>query len=412
MVIAVPAHADAGTALAWLSIGHLLFGNLLIGLAEWSLLIWLAGEYRRPSNWSAFAMIAGNYASAWAGVLICIWVFPSILGWHGGSTPLTRLITQPLYQAKEIIATAWVAFFLLTLIVEWGFVHWAMAAGETRWPRALLSLRNTVIVNLASYSVLTLMYYGVSPISLITKMRPDPALSFCRNVGATVYYLGIDGDVHSVRADGTQRRRVAVRPRGVKVYRLRLVLNQESGSLDLITNDVSDYPDGLLWAESVGRAPAFSDTTRSGSGRDPRPKYTGDDEGEDGPVLDLRPVGQTQEMVGIGQWAWGGILVEEAYAGRAKTALRLQLETPFLSAAPSCGTVLDHDLLICQCRAFPGPYPSQIVVFDLRQRKFGVLVDGSSPQVVLDAPPAGATWWQPGMPPLAPERNKSRGQKP
>jgi len=296
VILAVPAHADAGTALMWLGTGHLLLGNLLIGLAEWGLLVWLAGQRRRPSGWSAFAIVAGNYVSAWAGVFLIQGAFEPRIG-SGIARLIAHYFPQPLYQATQIIALSWLCFFVLTVIIEWGFVHWGMAAGETQPPRARRSFRNTVIVNVASYAVLTCMYLVVSPTSLATQVRPDPSLGFMRNVQATVYYLGNDGDVYSVRSNGSQRRKVASLSGADKRHRLALLLNESTGTVDVVSGWPPALPQPTTLPRSVGRAVAFPDVAPAGSQRQAgpeRPLYDGRPNSR-GRALDLRPVGPASE---------------------------------------------------------------------------------------------------------------------
>jgi len=397
----------------WLGMGHMVIGNALIGVAEWGLLVWLGGKRRRPSGWSAFAMIGANYVSAWAGVFLLRWGFGPVASASGLAPLITRYFPQPLYQAGQIIAWGWASFFVLTIIVEWGFVHWAMATGETQRPRAHLSLRNTLIVNLASYAVLTWMYLAVSPSTLATQVRPDPTLGFARDVRATVYYLGDDGDVCSVRGDGSQRKRMAALPPEAEVHHLALLLDEKRGTLDLVRDRRYAGPQGEVLFRTAARALVFPDLPPPGSYRETeveRPVYDGRSSRRDWRALDLRPVGQTAEAVRLGTWAAEGISLRKASSRRA--SLHLALETPFLAATPSGCTVLENDLLICQYSLWLGTASNKIVALDLRNRVIGVLAEGRSPVVVLDAPPAGAKWWVPGMPSIFLEEAKRRGYKP
>jgi hypothetical protein len=352
-------------------------------------------------------MVAANYMSAWAGFFLLRSGLRPMPSFSWLAPLITRYFPQPLYQAGQIIAWGWASFFVLTIIVEWAFVHWAMAAGETQRPRAQISLRNTLIVNLASYAVLTWLYLAVSPTTLATQVRPDPTLAFARNVRATVYYLGDDGDVYSIRGDGTQHRTVTSLRSKDKVQGLALFFNERSGKLDLVNGRLPAGAEGFVLVNSVGRALVFPDLPPPGSHRETdveRPVYDGRSARHECWALDLRPVGQTAEAVRLGTWAAEGISLRKAASRRA--SLHLALETPFLTATPSCCTVLENDLLICQYSLWLGTASNKIVALDLRNRVIGVLAEGRSPVVVVDAPPAGAKWWTPGMPRLNPEKTK------
>lgn len=381
IVVAVPAHADAGTAMFLLIPAHLLIGNLSIGFAEYYL---LASLLRAPrdsgawsSGWSPFTMVAANYVSAWGGVLLLATVWPQFVA---------QYCPEPLYQMREFLVTTWLALFVFSVLVEWPFVRWAMECITKRRWAWLSSLRGSLAVNLASYAVLTGLYFLVCPVSLATQTHIDPSLTFARGVPARVFYATEEGAVWSVRLDGSERAKLPgprMSPRGGG---LALVRNPDNSMLDLVGRSFEEPSHYVCFARGVGRVPAFPDAT------DRRPTYQSDS--ANWWATDLRGAGHSGTIVGLGRWPHEGIFCKLSGTGPGRTLLHLAIETPFVALVASHGTVLGNDLVVYgYTDSFHSDY-HRVVVLDLNTRRLGVLAEGSSPVVVLDALPEGAHWWQ------------------
>ena len=341
-----PAYADAGTPLMWLGIGHLLFGNLIIGIGEGLLAArWL--KLRKPRTVGIF--ILANYGSMIAGLYLL-----TVLG--------TRLKD---HFPKEVFVYGGVLLvvlgflsWLLSVVVEWPFCLWAVRKSEHRVRRAIvLSLG----VQTASYAILVPVYLYASTISLYTNGRTLPDTSFTANPKAELYYVEkATRDIWSIRLDGSGKRRVAehVVPEQFR----NLFLRSAGEKVELWAQDGRDT---VKLLDGVPASPRVAQLSQPWDGQ-----Y---------PALDLRPQDERAWKVvshfGVGTWAIPGFGVEGTSNDGRTDCYHLALETPFLWAWWGEVTVLPHDEAVAQLN-------DAIVLVHLPSRRVGFLTEGEAPVVV------------------------------
>jgi len=168
--------ANAGTPLMWLPGLQLLFGNVLLGVAEGAA---LAIFFRRDAMCSALLMIAANYASMALGYFV-------LDAWS------SRL---PI-DLSNLVACIWLltlAAYVLTLAAEWPFIAVLFWRRKRRW--FLASVRATVVVQTASYAALAGLYAMNSHLVVGEVTSPSRINA---PAGLRVYYISdVSGDVCS-----------------------------------------------------------------------------------------------------------------------------------------------------------------------------------------------------------------------
>lgn len=373
------AHANAGTAMVVLGLGHLVFGNLLIGLLEW-LVLRLLVRRRAPLNAAGgLHVVLGNYFSAAVGFFLLAVVWPAVV---------SEWAPQPLLQARGIILVSWAVLFVLSVLLERWFVHRAMTPEGGREPSFGRSLAAAFAVNLVSYALLTAFYFQICPAGLATRVSWVAPASIASETRATSYFLGRGGSICRIRLDGTGAAQVLPPQPGRRETDFWLGVDPATGRLAL-REDQGLKPARPLLAD-VGRAPVFPAGDRQ------RPTY--EHPWQNWWAQDLRPANAPRGEVSLGFSASEGI----RFRPPGGASVRLALETPFLSYSARHGTVLDRDLLVCELvRAAnqTARETGQLVVIDLRRHLIALLAEGSAPVVVLDDLPQGAQWYQPHPPP-------------
>ncbi|MFQ3628635.1 MAG: hypothetical protein SNJ81_13780 [Cyanobacteriota bacterium] len=169
-----PAWANGGSALLWTGLIHLLVGNLVIAYLEAGLLSWWFGTPRRRS---LLALVAANYASAWAGALLLV----NRLSQYSGLT---------IENIRTWLAIATLLAFLLTLIIEYPFV-WLLLRQRKRSVQT--ALKATLLIHGLSYLLLFGWYSFNSQTSLISQMQVMPAAQLQPRPAYTLHYLSPDG---------------------------------------------------------------------------------------------------------------------------------------------------------------------------------------------------------------------------
>lgn len=230
LLAATPAVANMGSAAIWAATGHLLLGNLFIGLAEAAILRKLGAGKRAIG-----LAIAANYISATAGAFLAGAAFGLAMAWLPGD-----------YLSKLVLAH-WLVFAAFTLV---GFVIelpilW-LAFDNPRKPRRVLA---AIALANAATALGLICWYGIaSDVSLASRFDSvrEPAmvgLDAAREAkthdgqgGALpwVYYIDSDGQtVRRIRLDGSEDARVTELPEPIEYGWLHGGLRHDGG-VDLL----------------------------------------------------------------------------------------------------------------------------------------------------------------------------------
>lgn len=352
--------ANVGTPLMWLGCGHLVLGNLIIGLCEGGVLSWWGGVKYKPA---ALAMIAANYVSGLVGVAL----LPLLARWVDAG-----FADPPLYRAGLTLGVLVGVAFVLTVLVECPLVLWTLR-GSARGRGARLAAG--VWVQGASYAVLIPMYLWVSPMSLLTDC------TVVRDVGGMagdasgwVYYIDERGDaVRRVRLDRTSDEKVgeiSEKPRRARWDQLWARLEAD-GSVSIVDGE-AEY--AVVRATRVsGLVGARTDAYNPDG---PSRVYAIDFRDDPGraaftyralPVMDS---GLDRIELGAGGYANGE---------RVRTLTYSNAIVHWGAGSP---VILPNGSVVFE-------FGRQIVIMDERQR-VGFLARGTSPAVVLDGPRANA----------------------
>ncbi|MCC6228794.1 MAG: hypothetical protein IT432_06160 [Phycisphaerales bacterium] len=352
----VPSHllANVGTPLMWLGCGHLVLGNLIIGLCEGALLSWWGGVKYKSA---APKMIAANYVSGLVGMAL----LPGLVQWVDAS-----FVDPPLYRAGLTLGVLVGVAFVLTVLVECPLVLWSLK-GSSRGLSARLA--GAVWVQAASYAVLIAMYLWVSPMSLLTDYTVvRDVRGMAGEAHGYVYYVDArDGSVRRVRLDRTGDERVGELPEDRRVGR-RLPLwarSEADGRVSIVDTEgrveivVATQDSGVVGklSESVG-AEGPSDVW-------PRDFRAEKDRG----VISYSA--HTFAEAGLREFD-----TADAEGWRLKHSLNFA--NPLWRWRATAPAILPNGSVVFE-------FGHQIVIMDQQQR-IGFLAMGTSPAVVLDAP--------------------------
>ncbi len=169
--------ANAGTPFIWLQTFHLLFGNILLGMLEASL---ITGAFWTIRNHVPGMMVLANYVSAGLGMALLVrfdGIFPD--------TDITNERSH--FWILMIVA------YVLTLIVEWPFVYWCLKGEENRFAKSILA---SFYVQSVTYVLMTGLYALVSGGGSNLTVVPASEMTFPEKLH--VYYISAD-DGHVYR---------------------------------------------------------------------------------------------------------------------------------------------------------------------------------------------------------------------
>ena len=377
LVVATPALANMGSAAIWAGIGHLLVGNLVIGLIEGGIL------RKYGANRAPFSIaIAANYVSAWAGAFLAAWAFGVAMDWLPGN-----------YLSK-LVPAHWLVFTAFTLV---GFaielpILW-LAFDTPRKPKRVLA---AIALANAATALGLICWYGVaSDVSLASRFDSvnEPAMvgiDAAREAktedaqgGALpwVYYIASDGQtVRRTRLDGSEESRVIELPEAIEYGWLHAGLRYDGG-VDLLVRahelerlgEAQDwsaiayrgaYHDGFVVQPEVGLAASvFLDSF----------------------IIASLDHSKPPSMRARASAAYGLIIPgprrDDAYA----------LSTPFVfMTGPTNATRLPGNVLVFQVGNLLGDHSRGIYVANLDTMRIARLVeDGMGPCVVYETPPPG-----------------------
>ena len=349
-----PAHANIPSTILWTEYAHAAVGNLLIGLVEGS---FIALVFRTGWTRSVGWMIAANYFSTVAGLGLISTAFRPLGTRLLGDAPLHCVGTATIVLALSYLAAS--------ALLEMPFCM-RLFGSERRARKALAA---SLAAQVVSYGLLVPFYLSGSQLALYEEMRPERSLSFVKSPEALVFYLGLDGDLYRIRADGTGKTRVA-EPRIRRPDAWLSLRSDEMGRLELRA---------MLGTEKL--KPRVLLTGLHGYGGATERKspcggfnyYWGAYEND---VIDLRQPPGGPHRVCADSLPWYGLMVRDKDHDTPRTTTYLGFETPFFAWDSACPNVLPGDQVVYQLG-------DQIVVGDLNSRQIGLIARGRGPVVVL-----------------------------
>ncbi len=339
--------ANAGTPLMWATMAHLLVGNALLGLIEGALVArFLPARRQRAVPW----MIAGNYVSAWVGLLLL--------------DDLARGLSLSIENVGAALAFLVAASWVFTVVLEWPFV-----VGSAGW--RTVTMRRTFLVctavQAATYVPLFAWYYGASGVSLVADTKRATSTEIRGSAEDDVYFIGADdGDVWKV-GRGTSPVRVC--PLGSREADDRLYFEKvgdDGWTLTVARGERAAYARILIDLPALhGRG-----ATLRRSDRDEEPGTWSNF----GPAMDLRPTATRSPRFWTGFWPIEGIWAEGGRSGEGK---RLSLETPIAAWAIRNATVLPGNEIVFQLGR------DQVCELDWASARLALIGRGRGPAVLL-----------------------------
>ncbi len=343
-LIPLTASANAGTALIWAGVLHMVFGNALIGLLEGGI---LARLFKLNSTECILVMILANYFSSWAGLFL--------------NTTITNHLSLNLYNAWFWF-WAMVGFaYLTTLILEWPFILFCFRGSPNRFRQSLLG---NLIVNSISYVLLFGWYWTASGKGLYHNANiVQPSQMAMPTNGIVVFISATNGDVCSldlatrkcektfelVSADKDDR--LLVRPSKFGTNSWDII--ERSKSI-LVSSNLSVVAK-MTWRDSNGGSEAgtmfdFGEATKLGAAENSDWNFR------------------------TGFWPVEGLRGKNSKTGEVIWA---SLETPFVSWIARAATQLPGDYVVFQLG------PDQICMLEISTKKIALLSRGYGPVVIL-----------------------------
>lgn len=255
------AWANAGTALIWAKMYHLIFANFVLGVAEGLL---LAAVFHLKPLPSVGALIAANYASYFAGA-----------GLLSGS--LAEHLPITLDNASAVLGGLFAAFYVLTLVVEFPFIAFVFARARRGWGKAVLG---TLLVQTLSYAILAALYEGAVRDELIARGAVVGLEHMPIANDVVLYYLDENSDqIYRQRLGGAREAVAEVEAPGVQAMIASLRDEHFFGGLAPRLGDAAEsawefYADswGYLRANKAGQDHLWGVETPFFSGRCASPR--------------------------------------------------------------------------------------------------------------------------------------------
>lgn len=339
--------ANTITPLMSAQCAYLFVLNLLIGIFEAFVLKRLFRGGRHATWW----MIAANYASAWAGMLGLAWLSERYGGQFLGPRPIERI-------NRLAVATVSLAF-VITLIIEAGFVHVATAKPQRSIRRTLLA---TICVNLLSYGFICLWFLSIS-YSLPLNARISNLADLGSLPEGSLYWVDPAGDVRVRRLSDPSSERIAghvVLNSRTQPYQLRFVPASAEGhaQLEAAYSYLGDVP---------STEPSPFVLRDAGLTRGLPEDYWDQSRFLRKSVLDLRPPAQRRTQVGFD---WYRTYLDTAVPDGPRSHLHMGLaSTEWRIQEP---TVLPDEKIIFE-------WAGQILVFDPHDQRLAFIARGSCP---------------------------------
>ncbi len=338
--------ANAGTALMWGAVIHLLIGNLLIGLLE-GFLLWLA--FRVNFLKTALIMIAANYVSAWAAYMIL----------QELSAPQYDIVN--LYNIQRILRIGFGAAFVFTVLIEVPFVGLLFYKRKYWVSRSITAC---LLIHAVSYIPLYGWYRLVSAEGVLKNATVVNLSDYVvRNPEAVVYYIGDQSTVYRLGLDRSEVEVVYKLERQEGKPFLFLHYAQNRGEADL----------NLSWSEGgYMLIPQGSECLKQSVLSDSDIPSLPDVHGMQ--ATDYRPSEERYWDIHAGYWEMEGLAMRNREGGKW---VNIALETPFVRWLARHVTVLPGDEVIFQ-------FGEQICIFDRQSQRLALLTHGSSPVVIIE----------------------------
>jgi hypothetical protein len=356
LALAGVARADAGTPLMWAGMLHLVLGNLIIGIGEG---IILALVFRLRKVKTIGIMIAANYFSAWVG------------GFFLRSEIVTS-VPLDLYNAWRFLWIMVAVTYVLTLILEFPFVAFALRK-DKKW--LLKSIIASLVVQTASYAVLTGWYWTASAKSLYTDAHVVRLAEMDAPQDVTMYFISADdGDVCKMRIDGAEKTRVFdLNSKGLNDCLFLQSSAPDGNNCDMVAclaTDDSRHPDLVTIRESFR-----ADVPQYGQDRHKQREHDHDTWANFGDVARLGAANSSQWEFWCGDWAGEGLS-----GVRKDTGARLWLsyETPFGQWMVRNATHLPGDKVLFQLG------DNQICLYDPETKRVALVTKGRGPVAVIE----------------------------
>ncbi|WP_372936512.1 hypothetical protein [Mariniphaga sediminis] len=163
--------ANAGTALMWVQIYHLIFGNLVLGLIEGVLLRFM---FKADLKRASIMMILSNYTS---------WIIGTIL-----ISLLQNTLIDKTFDL-EYVYPAWIVslilLYFLTVFVETGFIFWIFKK-TVKFSRTILF---SLAINTLTYIIMIAFYLLSSGFNVFTDLEIDQSILSNRTEKHVFYLL-------------------------------------------------------------------------------------------------------------------------------------------------------------------------------------------------------------------------------
>jgi len=325
LVLVSPVLADMGTALMALEYAHLYFLNFIIaGIETLVAYLLLRFAFRMPRSRLYGWILMANIVSVGVGFFVLPeWVFrmgDRILGEH------------PLANLPTLMLATFLLTFVLTVLIEWPFVHIGVArwihaeenAGR-RWKTRLpaVSFITNLVIQVVSYAGLAYLYFAASNTFLVSEVKIAHTPAFVKTPQAIVYYERLDAKGYNrIRLDGSRPERVTLTKKEFE-------------------KKVRDY-----YGNEKLRTVVIN------------------------PAIDFRPVSERQ--IEIWEDEWGRIIIDDHHITRTC----LSLEIPYFQWYTGYPTALPGDQLVFQIG-------NEIVVYDIHTRQLFELAPGYNPIVFI-----------------------------
>ncbi len=347
-----PALANAGTSLTFVLTGHLVLGNLAIGIVEG---VMLHHWFKISRRGSILLLIAANYVSTWVG----------LYGLQVSSYALAKynpnlIFSLTLQNVGWFLMAMVVMTFLMTLVLEYPFFLWLLRRQLRPLSQAF---KATLIVHSISYLLLFGLYRLASPMSFLTQLEFVEAAEIQPAEDYNLYWISPEGN-QVMRGDLLGREQEVVTTGVEKGGILEACPAASENHLNLLLND-------QVIVENFAGVAALElpddESLESYSRRDPcdysnRYEYA------------VRLTQNSSWIYRTKFWAAEGIY---GWSDQEKKSVRFALEAPFAVWHVRHLTHLEGDRLVFQLSQ------DQIYLLDPHERKIALVARGTSPLVVI-----------------------------